>query len=1231
LSTLKRVGSFAVALAAVLVVCAPAQAGQLKAGAAEVDASWHVGASAGQYATSTQEGGDSFVHPSEGNYDPHALAYRRKSSYGMQSRLKVRAIVVQGPDGKRFALLKNDLYIPQDLVWRRAAQLLEAKNIGIGRENLTMAVSHNHSSPFYSSTSWGVWTFQDVFDIRFFNYYAEKMAEAVAKAATRLVPVKVGASVSQFDKTHRHSYGPAIADDGTPAGFRQDDTDHDLVVIRFDDLRGRNIANVVNWALHPEFLDGNDLISADYLGPLEAMTDRATGGLTIWTQGAVGTAEPENSRYHDIHERLEFSHREYGQAEYGARLMSNAIVDTWRDIANRTPEDPERFVAFDSDFEKEEVAFKDRWFPGPVTRPYPSVSSCRTNPALSGDPRLPVVGLPNCVPLSEGLDELAGFAGLPDPPAFPKPPIDPGLTTQDFARVGVPVPDNYSAPSYTGLQEDIDVHMQAFRIGDILVTVCSCEEWSDQSKNIKTRTDRKADNEHLGYDWKQRCEPIPGSGTFGSGPEGYGTGKWSCVDPRDESRRLDPLEDEKVERAHRQVTNPANGWNDVEYANKAESEPADLREIKGNYTHDDRCARSAVLTSPFGKPRSDSWDKPCGSGEESPSARLGYKLTVALAMGNDYNGYIATYREYQRGDHYRKALTGWGPHSSDYFATRLVNMGRVLNGASESELLPDEVGERKVPADLAINDARAQGLGNGGTAAIAAYEARLPDDGGAARALTQPPDVERFDGTFFTWNGGSNYTDDPVVRVQRRVGGAWRDYAGQSGEVPITIDYPQGEEAPSHETGGFEWKWTAHFEAFAARFVTTEGERATPAGEYRFVVDGRRREGRRTVPYHVESRPFAVKRWDGITVEDMTVDPDGHVSFTVGPTSRNKKHRNMDGGGDVIVPSVGPIDYPDSYDYGPGGPLPEFITNRPEIRLDPADRSDPSKGELYCFDCTFRPWIDAGDANTATVTFVAPGGGLSRVPAQRAGGRWRTTRALPSGQSAVVGSDCVRDAFGNFNGAASAPVGAGGTAPPDATCRAQAPGGGGGTGGGGQGGAAPDGGPIADSLQPLRLAGCARPRGRLSGLAVGPLRLGRTRAGNRRAIPTNRRRRRTVDHFCLGDGRHMRAGYPSSRLLGSLPSRERRRVSGRAVLVLTSSRHYSARGVGRGDRLRTLRRRFGRLRSHRVGRNRWYLARGRRARLLFKVRHGRVQELGLGDRRLTGARRVTVRYLRSFQ
>jgi hypothetical protein len=1175
--------------AALLVMPATADAGPLKAGVAVVDGSWHVGASAGQYASD-----GSFAHPSEGTYDPTGLATRRQSSYGLQSRLQIRVLVVEGPDGKRLALVKNDLYIPQDLLWRRTAQLLEAGTSGIGRENLVMAVSHNHSSPFYSSTSWGVWAFQDVFDVRFYSYYAKRMAEAVERAVDGLVPVRVGASVSTFDKTHRHSFGPAIADDGTPAGYPWEDTDHDLSVVRFDDVSDpgspKPLANVVNFGLHPEFLDGNDLISEDYLAPLEKMTDDATGAVTIFTQNAVGTSEPERSSYHPVQERLEFPHKEYGQAEFGARLMSATVVDTWRDIAEGTPESPTRFVAPRGDFEPGEVAFDDRWFPGPVTHPYPGVSNCRSDPAFQGDPRVPLVGLPDCESLQDALDGLPG----PGPSDLPPSPVDPGLDTDDFQRQGIPVPENYTAPSYTGLQEDINVHLQAFRIGDIFFPVCSCEQWADQSRNIETRTDQVAGNEYLGYDWKEHCTPNPG-GSHGQGPEGYDpNATWTCPNPGNPSQTLPALSDQVVQRMHAQVVNPANGWNDVEYAHQADSEPTDLHEIKGNYTHDD----------------------------DTGSASRGYRLTVPIAMANDYNGYIATYREYQRGDHYRKALTGWGPHSSDYMATRLVNMGRVLNGADEGQLLPAEFGQFKVAADLAVNDARAAALGQVGEGATAGYEQRLPDDGGGAGAVTQPQDVERFDAAFFTWNGGSNYTDDPRVRLERRVDGRWTAYAGQAGEVPITVEYPEAQDAPAYESGSHEWHWTAHFEAFASRFDTVEARRATPAGVYRFVVDGKRREQRSEQAYHVESEPFAVRPWSGIQVEDLRVEPDGTVSFRVGPRSQGKRHHLVDTDESkpenyVEVPEVGPIDYPDSYDHGEGGPLPRFIRHFPEIRLDPTAPGDFSKAETYCFDCSFRPWIDFGDAAEALVT-VTGAAGTEQVAATPDGDRWRTSRALADGESARVGTGCVKDEFGNFNGEASAAVGAdpAATAPacpveePDGGSGAAGDGGvdGGGTGAG-QAGREGVGGAISYVLRR-----CAPPSGRVRGRRLGRVRLGARRLRQRGAFPSFSRPRRSIDRFCLTDGRHIRVGY----------------VGGRAALILSSSRRYRIAGITRGSSVRGLRARFPFASSFVVGANRWFLARGRAAKLVFKMRQRGVREVGIADLRLTRTGLQSRRFMRSF-
>lgn len=101
--------------------------GQLLVGAGVADASWHVGASAGQYATDCPglEIPDGVpctpVSHEDGTFDPTGHSVRRLTSYGMQSRLEARAILVDGPApgfGDRFAVVKNDNYIPR--IWSTA-------------------------------------------------------------------------------------------------------------------------------------------------------------------------------------------------------------------------------------------------------------------------------------------------------------------------------------------------------------------------------------------------------------------------------------------------------------------------------------------------------------------------------------------------------------------------------------------------------------------------------------------------------------------------------------------------------------------------------------------------------------------------------------------------------------------------------------------------------------------------------------------------------------------------------------------------------------------------------------------------------------------------------------------------------------------------------------------------------------------------------------------------------
>lgn len=73
------------------------------------------------------------------------------------------------------------------------------------------------------------------------------------------------------------------------------------------------------------------------------------------------------------------------------------------------------------------------------------------------------------------------------------------------------------------------------------------------------------------------------------------------------------------------------------------------------------------------------------------------------------------------------------------------------------------------------------------------------------------------------------------------------------------------------------------------------------------------------MPYHLESDPFEVSPWSGITVEDFRLEPDGTMSFTVGPRHTYTvggpgSDVDVQGGGPQIEAEIGPIDYPDTYD-----------------------------------------------------------------------------------------------------------------------------------------------------------------------------------------------------------------------------------------------------------------------------------------------------------------------------
>ena len=108
--------------------------------------------------------------------------------------------------------------------------------------------------------------------------------------------------------------------------------------------------------------------------------------------------------------------------------------------------------------------------------------------------------------------------------------------------------------------------------------------------------------------------------------------------------------------------------------------------------------------------------------------------------------------------------------------------------------------------------------------------------------------------------------------------------------------------------------------------------------------------------------------------------------------------------------------------------------------------------------------------------------------------------------------------------------------------------------------------PVAP-VSPPPVKACPAATGRLSDRSLGPVTLGVTRKNTRRALRFSATRGQTyTDFFCLTPI-GIRVSYAGPKLLQAQSRVTRRRLRGRAVLILTANRRYSLRGVRSGGPL----------------------------------------------------------------
>jgi neutral ceramidase len=264
-------------LAATLLLLAGAASAALRAGAAKID-----------------------ITPAPNAALPMSgYANRTEGFKGIHDPIFVRAIVVD--DGTtQIAIVAWELIFVPDAVWAEAAPRIVSET-GIRAENLILAAVHDHGAPSVTGD------------------YAHKVedaaVEAIRLAKSRLQPARFGYGAGTAHiNVNRRELGPST---GWWLGYNENGaSDKTVHVLRFDDLAGKPIAFLINYAVHVVVMGpDNYQITGDLAGATSRFVEqhyaakdhprgdagprmrlkpaeRSDDVVAVWTSGAAGDQNP---------------------------------------------------------------------------------------------------------------------------------------------------------------------------------------------------------------------------------------------------------------------------------------------------------------------------------------------------------------------------------------------------------------------------------------------------------------------------------------------------------------------------------------------------------------------------------------------------------------------------------------------------------------------------------------------------------------------------------------------------------------------------------------------------------------------------------------------------------------------------------------------------------------------------------------------------------------------------
>ena len=198
-------------------------------------------------------------------------------STGVLDPLYSAAIVIQAAS-KKVAIVGLDLgRSPSEKSLQIIRQRIKAE---AGIDDSFIAGSHTHHGPVLElSDEPGKGKEKFAAALRYYKEMEDGIVASILEANSKLTPAKMAAGSIQLDGFNRNRH----------TKIEPKASDRDLAVLRFDDLAGKPLAILVNFAAHPTMVDGAMLkFSADFSGAMKTTIESEMKVTAVFMQGACG-------------------------------------------------------------------------------------------------------------------------------------------------------------------------------------------------------------------------------------------------------------------------------------------------------------------------------------------------------------------------------------------------------------------------------------------------------------------------------------------------------------------------------------------------------------------------------------------------------------------------------------------------------------------------------------------------------------------------------------------------------------------------------------------------------------------------------------------------------------------------------------------------------------------------------------------------------------------------------